>query len=103
MQSAIMSKIKLIELLGKNSEVPYYYVQNISRENNDSLKSQLVKLYEGKQYLMMGHAASTYKGLLSVTGQCPPGIDAQIRQYYSQASALLPENIFLNGLFNRSQ
>ncbi len=103
MQSAIMSKIKLIELLGKNSEDPYYYVQNNFIENNDSLKNRLAKLYIGKQYLMMGHAACTYKELLSVTGQCPPEIDAQIRQYYSQASALLPENIFLNGLFNRSQ
>jgi hypothetical protein len=50
---------------------------------------------------MMGHAARTYKELLSATGGCPPEIDALIQQYYSRASALLPENLFLRRYFGK--
>jgi hypothetical protein len=101
MQSAMMSKIKLIELLGKNSEDPYPYIQNIPGQSKDTLKNRLAKLYEGKQYLMMGHAARTYKQLLSATGGGPPEIDSLIQQYYSRAAALLPENPFLRRYFGK--
>ena len=40
MQSAIMSKIKLIEMLGKNSEYPYQYIQNVPIESIDMLNNR---------------------------------------------------------------
>jgi hypothetical protein len=101
MESAIMSKVKLIEVLGKNSQDPFPCILNVPLENADSLKSKLIVLFEAKQYLMMGHATATYKELCAVTGRCPPQIDEMIRQYYSRASALIPENIFLRGYFRK--
>jgi spermidine synthase len=99
MQSALMSKIKLIELLGKNSESPYLYIQNIPIELNDTLKNQLTVFYEGKQYLMMGHATSTYKTVHSAKGTTPKNLDIYIHQYYAYAYKLMPENLFLKKYF----
>ncbi len=103
MQSAIMSKIKLIELLGKNSEDPYPYIKNIPDGCRDTVKNQLARLYEGNQYLMMGHAARTYREFLSAVGSCPPEIDARINHYYSLAFTLMPENLFLRNYFTQER
>jgi hypothetical protein len=100
-QSALMSKIKLIELFGKNSENPYPYLRNVPSEIADTTQKLLTSFYGGKQYLMMGHAASTLKTVNSNSGKETKKLDSYIIQYYAYAFKLMPENLFLKQYFSK--
>jgi spermidine synthase len=99
MQAAVMSKVRLIEILGRNMEDPYDYVQNVPDDKKEELRGQLARLCNGTLFLMMGHQLTTLKEFLSFDGKCPPGIDNRINQYYAQAFALIPESADLRKHF----
>jgi len=88
--SSKASKAKLLNEIAERMQQPLGYIRNIPESENERMKQQLDRLYEGYRYLLVGHS------LLALSEFSEQDLDSYIRDYYDQAYQLLPESRYLH-------